>query len=286
MRLIRFGETGREKPGIELPSGERRDLSAFGQDFDESFFGGDGVKRLAAWLTTNLTKAPKIDNSVRLGPPIHRPGKIICVGLNYRDHATETNAQLPKEPVLFMKATSAITGPNDPLIIPRNSEKTDWEVELAVVIGRKATYIEEKHAYDHIAGYMLHGDYSEREFQLERSGQWTKGKSCDTFAPIGPYVVTADDVPDPQALKLWLTVNGEMRQNSSTAEMAFTVPFLVSYISQFMSLLPGDIISTGTPAGVGHGMKPPVYLKPGDVVEQGIDGLGTSRQVARAESER
>ncbi len=282
MKLIRFGERGEERPGIELPSGERRDLSAFGEDFDENFFGSGGVERLGRWLASHLASTPVVDPTIRLGVPLLRPSKIICVGLNYKDHATETKSQLPKEPVLFLKATSAITGPNDDVILPRSSEKTDWEVELGVVIGNKASYVEERDAFTHIAGYILHGDYSERAFQLERSGQWTKGKSCDTFAPLGPYVVTADEVPDPHALRLWLTVNGVTRQDSSTSEMAFSVPFLVSYISQFMTLLPGDIISTGTPAGVGHGMNPPMYLRAGDIVEQGIELLGTSKQQIRA----
>jgi len=282
MKLIRFGEFGKEKPGVLLDTGERKEIAAFGEDYNENFFATDGPRRLITWFKQNAASCKTIDSNLRLGPPIVRPSKIICVGLNYRDHAKETNSQIPKEPIIFMKATSAIVGPNDNLVIPKFSEKTDWEVELAVVIGERASYVEEKDAYKHVAGYMLHGDYSERAFQLERGGQWSKGKSCDTFAPIGPFLATADEILDPHNLNLWLTVNGVFKQKSSTAEMEFTVPFLISYISQFMSLLPGDIISTGTPAGVGLGMKPPEFIKPGDVIVQGIDGLGSSTQTAIA----
>ncbi len=278
MRLLRFGEPGNEKPGI-FTDDKILDVSAFGEDFGEKFFETDGITRLKAWLSANRD-LPVIDPRTRLATPFTRPSKIICVGLNYSDHAKETGAQLPAEPIIFFKATSALTGPNDNLIIPRDSVKTDWEVELAVVIGRRASYVKENDAMHYIAGYCLHNDYSERAFQLERGGQWVKGKSCDTFAPMGPWLVTPDEVADVDNLKLWLKVNGAMYQNGSTKDMYFKIPFLVSYISEFMTLLPGDVISTGTPAGVGLGFKPPVYIREGDVVELGIDGLGTQRQVA------
>lgn len=282
MKLIRFGNAGAEKPGVQLKDGKRIDVSAFGQDFTEDFLANDGIKKLEAWLKANESACPVVSDSVRLGPPIHRPSKIICIGLNYSDHATESNMQLPPEPVVFFKATTAVCGPNDDLVIPKNSTKTDWEVELALVIGKRASYVEEKDALNYVAGYMLHNDYSERAFQLERAGQWVKGKSCDTFAPIGPFLATQDEIADVNQLRLWLTVNGKKMQDGSTKNLVFKVPFLVSYVSQFMTLLPGDIISTGTPAGVGLGQKPePIYLKEGDVVELGIDGLGVSRQVAR-----
>ena len=279
MKLIRVGEPGREKPGVLLGDGTRVDVSRCVPDFDEGFFGGDGLATLARWLPGNASSAPRLGARDRLGPPLRRPSKIVCIGLNFRDHAAETGAATPAEPVIFFKSTTALVGPNDPLVTPRNAKKVDWEVELAVVIGKTARYVSEAQAYEHVAGYALHNDYSERSFQLERGGQWVKGKSADTFAPLGPYLATRDEVPDPQRLGMWLKVNGEYRQRSSTGNMIFPVPVLVSYLSQFMTLLPGDVISTGTPAGVGHGMKPePVYLKPGDVVELGIDGLGESRQ--------
>ncbi len=262
-----------EKPGLLLADGRRIDAADFGSDYDEKFFGGDGLARLAAWAAQNAAGAPTVDPGVRLGPCIARPSKIICIGLNYADHAKESGAEIPKEPILFFKATSSITGPNDPLIIPRHSRKTDWEVELAFVIGRKAAYVTEDDAMNHVAGYVLHNDYSEREWQLERGGQWVKGKSCDSFAPLGPFLVTPDEIADADNLKLWLKVNGQVRQNSTTAQMIFKVPQLVSYISQFMTLLPGDVISTGTPPGVGLGLKPPVYLQPGDIVELGVEAL-------------
>lgn len=277
MKLIRFGRPGQERPGVELPDGSRRDVSGFGGDYDEAFFGGDGLARLAAWLETGDTHPLAAD--VRLGPPVARPSKIVCIGLNFRDHAAETGAELPKEPVIFFKATTALCGPDDALVIPRGAAKVDWEVELAVVIGKRARYVDLADAESHVAGYALHNDYSERSFQLERGGQWSKGKSSDTFAPLGPVLATRDEVADPKALGMWLNVNGVARQKGTTANMVFDVPTLVSYVSQFMTLLPGDVISTGTPAGVGMGIKPePVYLKPGDVVELGIDGLGSSRQ--------
>lgn len=282
MKLIRFGNPGQEKPGLVLDDGRRIDASGFGEDYNEAFFGGDGLDRLAAWAAANADAAPVVDSTIRLGPPLSRPSKIVCIGLNYADHAKESGADIPKEPILFFKATSAIVGPNDPLIIPKGSVKTDWEVELAFVIGKKASYVSEENAFDHVAGYVLHNDYSEREWQLERGGQWVKGKSCDTYAPIGPFIATRDEIPDPQNLKLWLKLNGELIQNSSTQQMIFGIRTLVSYVSQFMTLLPGDVITTGTPPGVGLGFKPPKFLQPGDVVELGVEGLGSSRQVAQA----
>ncbi|SDF19778.1 2-keto-4-pentenoate hydratase/2-oxohepta-3-ene-1,7-dioic acid hydratase (catechol pathway) [Mucilaginibacter pineti] len=275
MKLIRFGESGKEKTGVIL-NDKKYDTSAFGEDYTEAFFETDGLNRLAAFIEgKNL---PEIADGTRLGSPIARPSKIVCIGLNYADHARETNAPLPPEPVIFMKATTAIVGPNDDIVIPKNSVKTDWEVELAVVIGKKASYVDEANAMDYVAGYMLHNDVSEREFQLERNGTWDKGKGCDTFAPLGPFLATPDEIADPHNLRLWLTVNGKIVQDGTTANFIFNLPHLIAYTSQFMTLLPGDIISTGTPAGVGLGMKPPFYLKPGDVVELGIDGLGESKQ--------
>lgn len=281
MKLLRFGEAGNEKPGILL-NDEIIDVSSFGEDFGEAFFTNDGIRRLSTWLESRQSSLPRAPKDVRLGPPFTRPSKIICVGLNYSKHAAESNMPIPKEPIIFFKSTTSFTGPNEEVIIPKNSKKTDWEVELAVVIGKKATYVDEDKAMDYVAGFCLHNDYSEREFQLDRNGQWVKGKSADTFAPIGPYLVTKDEVPNYNNLRLWLKVNGKMLQDDNTNDLIFGVPFLVSYISQFMTLLPGDVISTGTPAGVGLGLNPPTYLKPGDVIELGIDGLGTQKQVARA----
>lgn len=281
MKLIRFGLPGAEKPGVVTSEG-MFDVSSFGEDFGEKFFETDGLARLEQWWNANGATAPKVAEGTRLGSPIMRPSKIICIGLNYADHAKETNAAIPKEPIVFFKSTTALVGPNDDLVIPKNSVKTDWEVELAVIIGKKAAYIEEKDAEDYIAGYALHNDYSEREFQIERGGQWVKGKSCDTFAPLGPWMATKDEIKDINNLRLWLTVNGNKYQDGTTANLIFKVPFIVSYLSQFMTLLPGDVISTGTPAGVGLGMNPQVYLKAGDVIELGIDGLGASRQQAVA----
>ena len=284
MKLIRFGEIGKEKPGVQLENGTRLDVSAFGRDYNEDFFGTDGLEKLKKWLSENESSCPKVNDSVRLGAPLVRPSKIVCVGLNYAKHAAESGMAVPKEPVLFFKATSAIVGPNDDVIIPKGSEKTDWEVELAVVIGKKASYVSEENALDHVAGYVLHNDYSERAFQIEREGQWVKGKSCDTFAPVGPFIATKDEIKDPNNLNLWLKLNGEKVQDSSTSDFIFNIQEVVSYISQFMSLLPGDIISTGTPFGVGLGFNPPKYLKAGDVVELGIEGLGSSKQTAKAYS--
>jgi 2-keto-4-pentenoate hydratase/2-oxohepta-3-ene-1,7-dioic acid hydratase in catechol pathway len=278
MKLIRFGNAGKEKPGVLLEDGVRLDVSAFGSDYNEEFFAGNGLSHLARWLEKNFYSAPRIDQGLRLGSPICRPSKIVGVGLNFRDHAMESGMQIPDEPVLFFKSTTALVGPNDDLVIPRNAHKVDWEVELAVIIGKQAKYVPRESALDFIAGYALHNDYSERSFQLERGGQWVKGKSADTFAPLGPYVATTDEVPDTNNLEMWLTVNGTMRQKSTTAQMIFDVPAIVSYCSEFMTLLPGDVISTGTPAGVGLGNRPPVYLKAGDLVELGIERLGQSRQ--------
>jgi len=282
MKLIRFGTLDNEKSGVQLENGTRIDVSAFGEDYNEKFFGGDGLERLQKWLIVNQNDCPKIDENIRLGSPLCRPSKIVCVGLNYAQHAAESGMAVPGEPVLFFKATSAIVGPNDDLIIPKGSNKSDWEVELAVVIGKKASYVSEKDAMNHVAGYVLHNDYSEREFQLEKEGQWVKGKSCDTFAPLGPFIVTVDEIKNPNNLNLWLKLNGEMVQNSNTSDFIFDISTVVSYISQYMTLLPGDIISTGTPFGVGLGFNPPKYLKAGDVVELGIDGLGTSKQQIKA----
>jgi 2-keto-4-pentenoate hydratase/2-oxohepta-3-ene-1,7-dioic acid hydratase in catechol pathway len=282
MKLIRFGEVGNEKPGIQLDNGDWIDITAFGQDYDESFFGGNGIEQLKKWVEVNAAQCPKVDSKTRLGVPLVRPSKIVCVGLNYAKHAAESGMDVPKEPVLFFKATSALVGPNDAIIIPKGSVKTDWEVELSIVIGKKASYVAEEEAMDHIAGYVLHNDVSEREFQLELSGQWVKGKSCDTFAPLGPFIATPDEINDPNNLHLWLKLNGEIMQDSATSDFIFNVQQVVSHISQFMTLLPGDIISTGTPFGVGLGLTPPKYLKPGDVVELGIEGLGTSRQEVKA----
>lgn len=283
MKLVRFGNLNKEKTAVVL-NGIMYDTSAFGQDYNEQFFEEDGLSRLQKFIDQNKDSLPKIAEGARLGSPVARPSKIVCVGLNYADHAKETNATPPAEPVLFFKSTTALCGPNDNIVIPKNSKKTDWEVELAVVISKKASYVEEHEAMDYVAGYCLHNDVSEREFQLERAGTWDKGKGCDTFAPMGPYLVTKDEVNDVDNLKLWLTLNGKKVQDGTTANLIFKIPFLVSYISQFMTLLPGDIISTGTPAGVGLGMSPQVYLQAGDVVELGIDGLGTSRQNVKAYS--
>lgn len=273
MKLVRFGAAGAEKPGIIDSEGGVRDLSGV---IDE--LGGAVLADLSTLSATDVDKLPKVSGDVRFGPCVAGTGKLICIGLNYSDHAAESGMAVPSEPVIFMKATSAICGPNDDILIPRGSEKTDWEVELGVVIGKPAKYVSEAQALDHVAGYCVCNDVSERSFQAERQGQWTKGKSCDTFGPIGPWLVTPDEVADPQNLHMWLSVNGERRQDGSTSTMVYGVAHLVSYLSQFMTLQPGDIISTGTPPGVGLGMNPPTYLKPGDVVELGIDGLGTQKQ--------
>ena len=278
MKLIRFGKLKSEKPGVQLDNGQKIDVSAFGEDFDENFFGSNGIQRLQQWLEQHQGECPQISNYTRLGSPICRPSKIVCVGLNYAKHAQESGMEVPSEPVLFFKASSAIIGPFDDVILPKNSIKSDWEVELAVVIGAKASYVSEANAMDHVAGYVLHNDISEREYQLEKLGQWVKGKSCDTFAPLGPFMATRDEIQDPHNLHLWLKLNDKTMQDSNTSDLIFGIPKLVSYISEFMTLLPGDVISTGTPFGVGLGLDPQVYLKAGDEMELGIKGLGISRQ--------
>ncbi|MFT3682514.1 MAG: fumarylacetoacetate hydrolase family protein [Ferruginibacter sp.] len=281
MKLFRFGEAGKEKPGI-IKEEKYFDVSSFVTDYNEQFFEEGGLDKLKTFLETNPS-LPEVDKNIRVGAPVARPSKIVCIGLNYSDHAKETNAPIPAEPIIFFKSTTAVCGPNDDLIIPKDSSKTDWEVELAFVIGKKASYVEESEAMQYVAGYCLHNDYSERAFQLERGGQWAKGKGCDSFAPLGPFLATTDEIADDNDLRLWLKVNGKTYQDSSTSNFVFKIPFLVYYLSQFMTLLPGDVISTGTPPGVGLGIKPePVYIKAGDVIELGIDGLGVQKQTARA----
>ena len=276
MKLLRYGPAGQEKPGLLDANGILRDLSGVVPDIAGDVLSPDGLAKLRA---LDAARLPAVSGNPRLGPCVAGVGKFICIGLNYSDHAAETGATVPPEPIIFMKATSAIVGPNDNVLIPRGSEKTDWEVELAVIIGKTAKYVSEDEALDYVAGYAVSDDVSERAFQTERSGQWTKGKSCDTFGPIGPWLVTKDEIPDPQNLGMWLTVNGQMMQNGSTKTMVYGVKHLVSYLSQFMSLYPGDVISTGTPPGVGMGLKPPRYLRDGDVVELGIEGLGAQKQL-------
>ena len=283
MKLIRFGRPGQEKPGI-LHGEQRFDVSAFGEDYHEAFFANDGLRRLADFVRAHAGDLPPVAATERLGPPVARPSKILCVGLNYADHAREIGATPPPEPVLFLKATTALVGPFDDIVLPKNSVKTDWEVELAVVIGRRASYVSEAEAPDYIAGYAMHNDLSERACQLERGGTWDKGKGCDTVAPLGPFLATPDELGDVHNLRLWLAVNGQRRQDGTPANLLFRIPFLIAYASQFMTLLPGDVVSTGTPAGVGMGLTPPVYLRPGDVVELGIDGLGVARQEVKAHS--
>jgi 2,4-didehydro-3-deoxy-L-rhamnonate hydrolase len=277
MKLIRFGELNKEKPGVCI-NDVHYDVSELVNDYDEDFFAEVGLEKLKELLEKNAGMLKEIPAGTRLGSPVARPSKIICIGLNYKDHAAEMKVDAPLEPVVFMKATTALCGAFDNVIIPRDSLKTDWEVELAVVIGKKASYVTEENAMHYVAGYCLHNDVSEREFQLERGGTWDKGKGCDTFAPLGPWMVTKDEIADVNNLKLWLKVNGKEMQNGTTANLIFDVPFLISYVSKFMTLLPGDVISTGTPAGVGLGFKPPIFLKEGDVMELGIDGLGVSKQ--------
>jgi 2,4-diketo-3-deoxy-L-fuconate hydrolase len=275
MKLFRFGDHGREKLGAVRPDGSLGDASGIGLDLDAELIGKgpDALKRALAGIAM-----PALDSRVRVGCCIANPSKIVCVGLNYKRHVLESGNQMPIEPALFLKAPSSLSGPNDDVIIPKNSTKTDYEVEFCVVIGKRALHVEEHSAMDYVFGYCQHNDYSEREFQLERGGQWVKGKSCDTFAPLGPFLVTKDEIPDPHALRLTLKVNGETRQDSNTSDLIFNIPFLVSYVSQFMTLMPGDVISTGTPSGVGLGFKPPKYLKHGDVVEVEISGLGKGTQ--------
>jgi 2-keto-4-pentenoate hydratase/2-oxohepta-3-ene-1,7-dioic acid hydratase in catechol pathway len=281
VKLVRYGAPGKEKPGLVDRQGSIRDLSRHVDDIGGTALDPDALARLGALDPASL---PPVADDPRIGPCVAGVGKFICIGLNYSDHAAETGAKVPPEPIIFMKATSAISGPHDDLLIPRGSKKTDWEVELGIVIGRKAKYVGEAEALDYVAGYCTVHDVSERAFQTERHGQWTKGKSADTFGPIGPWLVTRDEVPDPQNLPMWLKVNDETMQHGSTKTMIYGAAFLVSYLSHFMSLHPGDIISTGTPPGVGMGMKPPRFLKVGDVVELGIEGLGNQRQQVRADA--
>ena len=277
MKLIRFGEFGKEKIGVQIED-INYDVSALGLDYNEQFFADNGLAKLKQFLQDNTGKLPLVPADARLGAPFARPSKIVCIGLNYKDHAEETNSPIPAEPIIFMKSTTALVGPNDQIVIPRSSEKTDWEVEFGIVIGKQASYVEEAQALDYVAGYVLHNDVSERNYQLERGGTWDKGKGCDTFAPMGPVMTTTDEVPDINNVRLWLKVNGKVYQDGNTSNLIFSVPFIVSYVSQFMTLLPGDVISTGTPAGVGLGFNPPIYLQAGDVVELGADHLGSSRQ--------
>jgi 2-keto-4-pentenoate hydratase/2-oxohepta-3-ene-1,7-dioic acid hydratase in catechol pathway len=282
MKLIRFGDPHKERPGIILEDGRKCDVSSFGEDYTPEFFETDGIHRLGKWLSGKAQALPHIDKSVRLGPPVCCPGKIVCIGFNYTDHARETGKDIPPEPVFFLKSPTALSGPNDNVRLPRSSEKSDWEVELAVVMKNRATYIEKENVIDCIAGFALFNDYSEREFQFNRGGQFVKGKSADTFAPLGPFLVTSDEIPDYLNLKMWLKVNGVIKQDGNTSNMFYDVPTILSSISQYMTLLPGDIVCTGTPAGVGHGMKPPEYLKKGDIIEYGIDGLGQAYQKVMA----
>lgn len=277
MQLVRIGEFEKEKPAIII-DGQYFDVSEHIVDYNEAFFAGDGLSKLKNLVSTH--DLPEIKEPSRFGSCVARPSKIICVGLNYADHARETGAEIPQEPILFFKSTTALCGPYDNVMIPKGSTKTDWEVELAIVIGKKAQYVTEADAYEYVAGYCLHNDYSEREYQLERGGNWSKGKGCDTFAPLGPMLVTQDEIADVHHLSMWLDVNGKRFQTSNTDQLIFNVPQVVSYISQFMTLLPGDVISTGTPHGVGLGFKPPIYLQVGDVVTLGMEGLGEQKQTA------
>lgn len=285
IKLFRFGVFENEKPAVEYPDGTRLDVSAFGEDFNETFFAKDGIRRLQTWLATNATKCPKVAANERFGSPVARPSKIVAIGLNYIEHIKEgpgqgTSVPIPREPVIFLKSTTALCGPNDEVLIPKNSQKTDYEVELAIIIGKKASYVSEKEALNYVAGYSIINDYSEREWQLQKDGgQWDKGKSSDTFAPVGPYLVLSENVPNPENLNIWLKVNGKITQQANTKDLIFKLAKLISYTSQHMTLLPGDIIATGTPSGVGLGQKPQKFLKVGDVVELGIEGFGTQKQV-------
>lgn len=281
MKLIRYGQPGSIKTGVIIDD-VKYDTSGFGEDYNEQFFETGGLARLSQYVQDHKDTLGKVSDEERLDSPVARPSKILCIGLNYADHAKETGATVPTEPVIFMKSSTSLSGPNDNIVIPRDSLKTDWEVELAIVIGKKASYVEEAEAMDYVAGYVLHNDVSERAFQLERGGTWDKGKGCDTFAPLGPFLATKDEIADADNLRLWLKVNGQTMQDGTTANFIFKLPHVISYVSQFMTLLPGDVISTGTPAGVGMGFNPSIYLKPGDVIELGIDGLGTSSQTCVA----
>ncbi|WP_394676346.1 fumarylacetoacetate hydrolase family protein [uncultured Sphingobacterium sp.] len=283
MKLIRFGAQGKEKIGVQI-DGVNYDVSAFGGDYNEQFFAEDGVARLEEFVKANEGKLIEVPQGERVGAPFARPSKIVCIGLNYLDHAKETNAPIPAEPIIFMKSTTSLVGPYDNVMIPKDSLKTDWEVEFCIVIGKKASYVEEHEALDYVVGYVLHNDVSEREYQLERGGTWDKGKGCDTFAPMGPFMATKEEIKDINNVRLWLKINGKTYQDGNTKDLIFSVAHVVSYVSKFMTLLPGDVISTGTPAGVGLGFNPPIYLKPGDVIELGADGLGESRQTVVAYS--
>lgn len=285
MKLIRFGEAGKEQPGIQNEEGKYLDCSSFQEDWNEQFFANNGLARLEEWLHANEKSLNEIPEGSRIGSPIARPSKIVCIGLNYRKHAEESGMEVPEVPIVFMKATSSLCGPFDPIYIPKNSEQTDWEVELAVVIGKRAKYVSRENAMDYVAGYCVHNDVSERDFQLRHGGQWVKGKSADNFAPLGPVLVTKSEIEDPHQLRLWLKLNGKMLQDSNTSDLVFDIPALIEHLSQYMTLLPGDVISTGTPAGVGMGLTPPTYLKEGDVVELGIEGLGVSKQIAKKDPE-
>ena len=282
MKLFRYGNPGEEKPAVLLPDGAAIDVSAEVYDYNEDFFAHGGLERLAKWVEDNAGSAPPVPAGARYGSCVARPSKIVCIGLNYAKHAAESKMEPPKEPVIFFKSTTALCGPHDDLVIPKHSEKTDWEVELAVVIGKRASYIDEKNAHEYIAGYCVHNDYSERAWQLERGGQWVKGKSADTYAPLGPWLVTADEVGEAGNLRLWLTLNGQTMQDSSTSDLIFGINHLIYYVSQFMTLLPGDVISTGTPQGVGMSQNPQRYLRPGDKIRLGIEGLGEQGQTAKA----
>ena len=280
MKLFRFGEVGNEKPGVIINE-ILYDVSQFVEDYNEYFFETNGIEKLSQLLVEIQNKLYEIPLGSRIASCVARPSKIVCIGLNFADHAKESGAEIPKEPIIFFKSTTALSGPYDEVIIPKNSTKTDWEVELAFIIGKKASYVEESEAMDYVAGYCLHNDISEREFQLERGGNWSKGKGCDSFAPLGPFLATKDEISDVDNLKMWLNVNEKPFQNSNTNQLIFKIPTIVSYLSQFMTLLPGDVISTGTPSGVGLGFKPPIYLKENDVMELGIEGLGTQKQTAK-----
>jgi len=284
MKLTRYYENGTVVPGIFTTETEILNCAEFGEDWGEAFFENNGLERLEKFLQERGDSLPRVNaGDVKLAPAVARPSKVVCIGLNYASHAKEAGMEPPSEPVVFFKATTAWAGPNDEIVIPRDSEKTDWEVELAVVIGKRTKYVSEEEALDYVAGYGVHNDYSEREWQLEKGGQWVKGKSADTYAPFGPYLATSDEVADPNNLGLWLSLNGEKLQDGNTSDFIFNIQQVISYLSNFMTLLPGDVISTGTPAGVGLGFDPPFYLKEGDVVELGIDGLGSQKQVALKE---
>ncbi|MDN3202514.1 fumarylacetoacetate hydrolase family protein [Algoriphagus sediminis] len=285
MKFIRFGDFGSEQPGIQDENGLNLDCSSFGEDWNEHFFANDGLNRLNDWLISQKENLPQVPANARIGSPIARPSKIICIGLNYLKHAQEAGMDVPTIPIVFMKSSSSLSGPFDPILIPKNSKKTDWEVELAVIIGKRAKYVSKADAMDYVLGYAVHNDVSERDFQLNHGGQWVKGKSADSFAPLGPVLVTKDQIPDPHNLRLWLKLNGKILQDSNTSDLIFDIPTIIEHLSQYMTLLPGDIISTGTPSGVGMGLNPPTYLEKGDVIELGIEGLGKARQIAMEDPE-